>query len=41
MASKRIAQSTINWASISERVPSEQRSLYIAFKAKADAYLRK
>lgn len=41
MAAKRIAQSTINWAAIAERVPSEQKSQYFAFKAKADTYIRK
>lgn len=41
MAGKRIAQSTMNWASIAERVPVEQKTNYLAFKTKCDQYLRK
>nr|ABD98767.1 putative mitochondrial ATP synthase [Graphocephala atropunctata] len=41
MAAKRIAQSSINWSAIAERVPAEQRPHFFAFKAKSDAYLRK
>ncbi|XP_059058025.1 ATP synthase subunit d, mitochondrial [Achroia grisella] len=38
---KRISQSSVNWAALSERVPSEQRANLTAFKAKSDAYLRR
>ncbi|CAH1959817.1 unnamed protein product [Acanthoscelides obtectus] len=41
MAAKRIAQSSINWAALSERVPEHQRSSFLAFKAKSDNYLRR
>ncbi|CAG9771052.1 unnamed protein product [Ceutorhynchus assimilis] len=41
MASKRIAQSAINWSAIAERVPEHQRSNFLAFKAKSDGYLRR
>ncbi|XP_066155082.1 ATP synthase subunit d, mitochondrial [Euwallacea fornicatus] len=41
MASKRIAQSAVNWAAISERVPEHQRANFLAFKAKSDGYLRR
>jgi F-type H+-transporting ATPase subunit d len=41
MASKRIAQSSVNWAAIAERVPEADKASYLAFKAKSDGYLRK
>ncbi|KAG5863936.1 hypothetical protein JTB14_009150 [Gonioctena quinquepunctata] len=41
MATKRIAQSSINWSALSERVPEHQRAQFLAFKAKSDAYLRR
>ncbi|XP_023012450.1 ATP synthase subunit d, mitochondrial [Leptinotarsa decemlineata] len=41
MASRRITQSSINWSALSERVPESQRSQFLAFKAKSDAYLRR
>ncbi|KAF4520383.1 hypothetical protein B566_EDAN012888 [Ephemera danica] len=41
MAAKRIAQSSINWAAIAERVPENQKVLLTAFKAKSDGYLRR
>ncbi|VEN44606.1 unnamed protein product [Callosobruchus maculatus] len=41
MAAKRIAQSSINWAALSERVPEHQRGTYLAFKAMSDNYLRR
>lgn len=41
MASKRITQSSVNWAAIAERIPEADRAAYLAFKAKSDVYLRK
>ncbi|XP_022901608.1 ATP synthase subunit d, mitochondrial-like [Onthophagus taurus] len=38
---KRISQSSINWAALAERVPEHQKPQFIAFKSKADNYLRK
>nr|AXY94821.1 ATP synthase subunit d [Galleria mellonella] len=38
---KRIAQSSVNWSALAERVPPEQRASLTAFKAKSDAYLRR
>lgn len=40
MASKRIAQSSVNWSSIAERVPAAQKNSFITFKARSDKYLR-
>ncbi|XP_058054677.1 ATP synthase subunit d, mitochondrial [Anopheles bellator] len=40
MASRRIAQSSINWAALAERVPSNQKANLAAFKTKSDKYLR-
>lgn len=37
---KRIAGSSVNWAAIAERVPSNQRNTFNAFKARSDKYLR-
>ncbi|KAL2724496.1 hypothetical protein V1478_009009 [Vespula squamosa] len=37
----RSAIKAINWAAIAERVPEEQKQLFIAFKAKSDQYLRR
>lgn len=39
--SRRIAQSSINWAAIAERVPPNQRTNFTAFKSKSDKYLRR
>lgn len=39
--SRRIAQSSINWAAIAERVPANQRTNFTAFKSKSDKYLRR
>lgn len=39
--SRRIAQSSINWAAIAERVPPNQKTNFIAFKSKSDKYLRR
>jgi len=39
MASRRIAKSSIDWASFSKRVPDAQKSQYLQFKAKSDGYL--
>lgn len=41
MAARRVAKSTINWAAIAERVPSEQKPQYLLFKAKVDQNMRK
>ncbi|CAO1421182.1 unnamed protein product [Diamesa hyperborea] len=38
--SRRIAQSAVNWASIAERVPANQKAMYAAFKSKSDKYMR-
>ncbi|XP_050547875.1 ATP synthase subunit d, mitochondrial-like [Daktulosphaira vitifoliae] len=38
---RRIAQSSVNWIAISERVPEAEKAAYLAFKAKSDGYLRK
>lgn len=37
---KRITQSSINWASLSERVPAAQKTNFLAFKSRSDKYLR-
>ncbi|CRK91684.1 CLUMA_CG005332, isoform A [Clunio marinus] len=37
---RRIAQSSINWTAIAERVPPAQKTNFIAFKSKSDKYLR-
>ncbi|KAB0796155.1 hypothetical protein PPYR_10216 [Photinus pyralis] len=41
MAAARIGKSSINWASLAERVPESQKHLYQQFKSKSDSYLRK
>ncbi|XP_060535099.1 ATP synthase subunit d, mitochondrial-like [Cylas formicarius] len=41
MAARRIAQSSVNWSAIAERVPENQRPVYLAFKSKSDQYLRR
>ncbi|KAG6459595.1 ATP synthase subunit d, mitochondrial [Manduca sexta] len=38
---KRIAQSSVNWAALAERVPPEQKASLAAFKVKSDNYLRR
>ncbi|XP_058833588.1 ATP synthase subunit d, mitochondrial-like [Topomyia yanbarensis] len=40
MASRRIAQSSINWAALAERVPPNQKTNLTAFKSMSDKYLR-
>lgn len=40
MAARRIAQSSINWSALAERVPPNQKSNFLAFKARSDKYLR-
>lgn len=40
MASRRIAQSSVNWAAIAERVPANQRIQFNGFKSRSDKYLR-
>ncbi|XP_059474899.1 ATP synthase subunit d, mitochondrial [Neocloeon triangulifer] len=41
MASKRIAQSAVNWAALAERVPESQKIMLSSFKSKSDNYLRR
>ncbi|KAH8417460.1 hypothetical protein KR222_000391 [Zaprionus bogoriensis] len=40
MAARRIAQSSINWSALAERVPANQKSSFGAFKTKSDIYVR-
>ncbi|EDS35922.1 ATP synthase D chain [Culex quinquefasciatus] len=40
MASRRIAQSSVNWAALAERVPQSQKPNLAAFKSMSDKYLR-
>ncbi|XP_059612791.1 ATP synthase subunit d, mitochondrial [Phlebotomus argentipes] len=40
MAARRVTQSSVNWASLAERVPANQRANFIAFKSRSDKYLR-
>ncbi|GAB0093223.1 ATP synthase subunit d, mitochondrial [Sergentomyia squamirostris] len=40
MAARRVTQSSVNWAALSERVPQAQRPSFIAFKSKSDKYMR-
>ncbi|XP_046827385.1 ATP synthase subunit d, mitochondrial-like [Vespa crabro] len=37
----RRAIKAINWAAIAERVPEEQKQVFVAFKTKSDQYLRR
>ncbi|XP_046403733.1 ATP synthase subunit d, mitochondrial [Ischnura elegans] len=41
MAARRITKSSINWQAMLDRVHPEQQSYFVAFKAKADNYLRR
>ena len=38
---RRIASSSVNWASLAERVPANQRISFTTFKSKSDKYLRR
>ncbi|KAH8388642.1 hypothetical protein KR093_011736 [Drosophila rubida] len=40
MAARRIAQSSINWSALAERVPANQKGSFGAFKTKSDIYVR-
>ncbi|KAL5285056.1 ATP5H family protein [Megaselia abdita] len=40
MAARRITASTVNWASLAERVPANQKASFANFKSKSDSYLR-
>uniref|UniRef100_T1E341 ATP synthase subunit d, mitochondrial n=1 Tax=Psorophora albipes TaxID=869069 RepID=T1E341_9DIPT len=40
MAARRIAQSSVNWAALAERVPPSQKVNLAAFKSMSDKYLR-
>lgn len=40
MAARRVTASSINWASLAERVPANQKVSFNNFKAKSDSYLR-
>lgn len=37
---KRIAQSSINWSALAERVPASQKAQFLTFKGRSDKYLR-
>lgn len=37
---KRISQSSINWASLAERVPPQQKTNFLSFKSRSDKYVR-
>lgn len=37
---KRIAQSSVNWQALAERVPVSQKTQFLAFKGRSDKYLR-
>ncbi|XP_055907290.1 ATP synthase subunit d, mitochondrial [Eupeodes corollae] len=37
---KRLAQSSINWAALAERVPPNQKANFQSFKTKSDVYMR-
>lgn len=41
MATKRIAQSAINWGAMAEKIGESQRPMFNAFKLKSDQYLRR
>ncbi|KAF2353478.1 ATP synthase F0 complex subunit D mitochondrial [Trinorchestia longiramus] len=41
MASKRVAQSTVNWTAFAQKVPKEQMAQFNAFKSKSDGYAAK
>ncbi|KAI9557818.1 hypothetical protein GHT06_014567 [Daphnia sinensis] len=41
MATKRIAQSAVNWSAMAEKVSESQRPMFNAFKLKSDQYLRR
>ncbi|KAH8036508.1 hypothetical protein HPB51_000773 [Rhipicephalus microplus] len=41
MAARRIAKSSVDWAAFAERIPSNQKQSFQAFKAKSDGYLRR
>ena len=40
MAGRRIAQTSINWSALAERVPPNQMPSFAAFKSKSDNYMR-
>lgn len=40
MAARRITASSINWSSLAERVPANQKASFLNFKSRSDAYLR-
>lgn len=40
MAARRIAQSSVNWAALAERVPPNQKANLAVFKSMSDKYLR-
>ncbi|XP_046992942.1 ATP synthase subunit d, mitochondrial [Schistocerca americana] len=40
-AARRIRQVSIDWAKMAERVPEDQKSFFVAFKAKSDSYVRR
>ncbi|KAM7362253.1 ATP synthase, subunit D isoform 1-T3 [Cochliomyia hominivorax] len=40
MAARRVAQSSINWSALAERVPPNQKANFAAFKSRSDVYMR-
>lgn len=40
MAARRLAQSSINWSALAERVPPNQKANFALFKSKSDVYMR-
>jgi len=41
MAAKRISKSAVDWAKMAERAGEEQKTMFNAFKAKSDGYMRR
>ncbi|XP_022911684.1 ATP synthase subunit d, mitochondrial-like [Onthophagus taurus] len=41
MSGKKVFKSSINWLELASLVPEHQKSLFVTFKSKSDAYLRK
>jgi len=40
MAARRISKSAIDWAKFAERIPDNQKSIFLAFRSKSEGYLR-
>ncbi|XP_014242954.1 ATP synthase subunit d, mitochondrial [Cimex lectularius] len=41
MATKRLTIKLFDWAKLAERVPANDKAMYLAFKGKSDGYLRR